>query len=195
MIARHGLSSRAPSATRLLVRGAAAGCGGDGALVAVPCRSPTCMSPVAGSSVRVRRARPWRVSDARRRPATGVRVCDGGEVAAGQRESRFPRAFGDFRLQLQDARATADARPRQSASPFIFALPRVTNAVVSRDRLSLTAAPDVTRFSSHTAGARRAGRSGSLRPSSRPASRPGQAQCPGRCQGIAACPGRRLRGR
>src|SRR5450755_447334 len=50
-------------------------------------------------------------------------------------------------------------RPRmqgraQSAAPFIAALPRVTNAVVSRDRLSLTAAADVTRYSSHTAVAR-----------------------------------------
>jgi hypothetical protein len=83
----------------------------------------------------------------------------------------------------------------RSASPFIVALARVTNAVVSRDRLSLTAAADVTRFSSHTAGARWAGRPGSLRPSSRLASRPGQARCPGRCRRIAVCPGRRLRGR
>ncbi len=47
----------------------------------------------------------------------------------------------------------------------------------------------------HTAGARRAGRPGSLRPSSRLASRPGLAQCPGRRRGTAARPGRGPRGR
>jgi len=40
----------------------------------------------------------------------------------------------------------------------------------------------------HTAGARRAGRPESLRPSSRLVSRPGQALCPGRRRGTAACP-------
>jgi hypothetical protein len=41
-----------------------------------------------------------------------------------------------------------------------------------------------------SAGGRWAGRPGSLRPSGWLASRPGQALCPGRCRGIAACPGR-----
>ena len=62
------------------------------------------------------------------------------------------------------------------------------------DRLSLTAAPmsrpSGRRWRFHTAGARWAGRRGSLRPSGWLASRPGQALCPGRCRGIAACPGR-----
>ena len=54
----------------------------------------------------------------------------------------------------------------------------------------------VTCFSrSHTEGARPAGRPGSLRPSSRLAIRPGQAPCPSRCQGTAACPGRGPPGR
>jgi hypothetical protein len=54
----------------------------------------------------------------------------------------------------------------------------------------------VTRFSRrHTAGAPRAGRPGSSPPSSRLAIRPGQAPCPGRCRGTAACPGREPPGR
>jgi hypothetical protein len=69
----------------------------------------------------------------------------------------------------------------------------------TNERLSLNAGTCVSCFSwrwrVHTAGARRAGRPGSLRPSSRLASRPGQARCPGRCRGIAACPGRGPRGR
>jgi endonuclease/exonuclease/phosphatase family metal-dependent hydrolase len=49
----------------------------------------------------------------------------------------------------------------------------------------------VTRFSRwHTAGAPRAGRPGSSPPWSRFVRRPGQAPCPGRCRGTAACPGR-----
>ena len=58
-----------------------------------------------------------------------------------------------------------------------------------------TAAAHVTRFSSHTAGARWAGRPGSLRHLSRLASRPAQARCPGRRRGTAACPGRGRPGR
>ena len=50
------------------------------------------------------------------------------------------------------------------------------------------------RWRLHTAGARWAGRPGSLRPSSRLASRPSQAQCLGRRRGTAACPGRGPRG-
>jgi hypothetical protein len=46
-----------------------------------------------------------------------------------------------------------------------------------------------------TPGARWAGRPGSLPPSGWLAIRPGQALCPGRCRGIAACPGRRPPGR
>jgi Phage integrase family len=46
-----------------------------------------------------------------------------------------------------------------------------------------------------TPGARRAGRPGALCPSGRLASGPGQARCPGRRRGIAACPGRRPPGR
>ena len=41
-----------------------------------------------------------------------------------------------------------------------------------------------------TAGARWAGRPGSSPRWGWPAIRPGQAPCPGRCRGIAACPGR-----
>jgi RimJ/RimL family protein N-acetyltransferase len=47
-----------------------------------------------------------------------------------------------------------------------------------------------SRWGVHTAGARWAGRPGSLRPSSRLASRLVQAQCPDRRRGTAACPGR-----
>jgi hypothetical protein len=48
---------------------------------------------------------------------------------------------------------------------------------------------------SHTAGARPAGRPGSLCLSSRLAIRPGPAPCPGRSRGTGACPGRRPPGR
>ncbi len=48
---------------------------------------------------------------------------------------------------------------------------------------------------SRTAAGRRAGRPGSLCPSGRLAIRPGQALCPGRWRGTAACPGRRPPGR
>ena len=54
--------------------------------------------------------------------------------------------------------------------------------------------PGIPYVTLRTAGARRAGRPGSLCPSGRLASRPGQAPCPGRCRGTAACPGRRPRG-
>ena len=58
---------------------------------------------------------------------------------------------------------------------------------------------DVTCFSRpwplRTAGARWAGRPGSLPPSGWTASRPVRARCPGRCRGTAVCPGRRPRGR
>src|SRR5260370_8046246 len=40
----------------------------------------------------------------------------------------------------------------------------------------------------HTAGARPAGRPGSLCPSGRLAIQPGQPPCPGRCRGTAPCP-------
>jgi hypothetical protein len=51
------------------------------------------------------------------------------------------------------------------------------------------------RWRLRTEGARRAGRRGELCPSGRLASRLGRAQCPGRCRGIVACPGRRSRDR
>src|SRR5919107_85773 len=50
-------------------------------------------------------------------------------------------------------------------------------------------------YCGRTAGARRAGKPGSLRRSWWLGSRPGRALCPGRCRGTAACPGRRPRGR
>jgi hypothetical protein len=60
----------------------------------------------------------------------------------------------------------------------------------------LTPPVDVRCFSRlHTAGARPAGRPGSLRPSSRLASRPGQELCQNRYRGTPACPGRGARGR
>ena len=76
-------------------------------------------------------------------------------------------------------------------SPFIVVLPRFTNAMIALTDCGTYA----TCFTRRTAGARWAGRPGSLRPSSRLASQPGQAQCPGRRRGTAACPGRGRRGR
>jgi hypothetical protein len=60
---------------------------------------------------------------------------------------------------------------------------------------SKPAAPISRPWPLHTAGARWAGRPGSSHRSGWPAIRPVRAPCPGRCQGTAACPGRRPRGR
>ena len=81
--------------------------------------------------------------------------------------------------------------------PGYFSFPAWTGpGGAARTRPAAQRGACVTRFSRwHTAGAPRAGRPGSSPPSSRLAIRPGQAPCPGRCRGTAACPGREPPGR
>src|SRR5262249_8858930 len=82
------------------------------------------------------------------------------------------------------------------ARPAAFAALRRTQAFRLQASSPSVASLSVTCFSRlHTVGVRPAGRPGSLCPSGRLAIRPGQALCPGRCRGTAACPGRRPPGR
>ncbi|MCW2651420.1 MAG: hypothetical protein JWR32_2396 [Mycobacterium sp.] len=105
------------------------------------------------------------------------------------------------RLHVPDYLLITDAGPLVVDTPRSATRRQLSTLLPApiHDRLSLSAAPmsraSGRRWRLHTAGARWAGRPGSLRPSGWLASRPGQALRPGRCRGIAACPGRRPPGR
>ena len=145
----------------------------------------------------------------------------GSTVRVRQRASQRPRKRGPFssdRAGLLSACSAAESAMERTAPRAAATATRLSRGAPcehsaigyqaqlstlqpapTHDRLSLTAAPRSRatrrRWRLDTAGARSAGRPGSLRPSSPLASRPGQAQCPGRRRGTAACPGRGPRGR
>ena len=145
------------------------------------------LAPGAGTKREPRRCR----DRLRGAPARAPAACAG--TCSGRRRDRRPaQRSAALGCRWQPFGPAAWRKP-----PGYFSFPAWTGpGHAARTRPAAQRGACATRFSRwHTAGAPRAGRPGSSPPSSRLAIRPGQAPCPGRCRGTAACPGREPLGR